>query len=61
MIELTARQMAEALRRCGGTIICDGCPYVELGTVNCIQAMQTDAAAMIESSDLWLLDEAQTQ
>lgn len=26
MIELTAKQMADALRKCGGTIVCEGCP-----------------------------------
>ena len=32
MLELTAAQMANALRKCGGTIVCDGCPYQSLGT-----------------------------
>ena len=47
MIELTAKQMADALRKCGGTIVCEGCPYQSLGTAKCIQQMQTDAAALI--------------
>lgn len=48
MIELTAKQMADALRKCGGTIVCEGCPYQDLGTAKCIQQMQQDAAALIE-------------
>ena len=48
MTELTASQIAEALRKCGGTIVCDGCPYEGLGTAKCIQQMQKDAAAMID-------------
>lgn len=48
MLELTAAQMANALRKCGGTIICDGRPYYSLGTAKCIQQVQHDAAAMIE-------------
>ena len=48
MIKLTAEQMADALRKCGGTIVCEGCPYQSLGTAKCIQQMQQDAAALIE-------------
>lgn len=51
MANLTPRQMADALRKCGGTIVCDGCPYVQLGTAKCIQTMQRDAADMIEKLD----------
>lgn len=40
--------MVDALRKCGGTLVCDGCPYQELGTARCIQTMQQDAAALIE-------------
>lgn len=48
MTELTASQIAEALRKCGGTTVCDGCPYHDLATPKCIQQMQKDAAAMID-------------
>ena len=48
MAELTAYQIADALRKCGGTVVCEGCPYQHLGTAKCIQTMQRDAAAMIE-------------
>lgn len=48
MVELTAHQLSDALRKCGGTTVCDGCPYHDLATPKCIQQMQQDAAAMIE-------------
>lgn len=51
MIEMTAKEMAQALRRCGGTLACYGCPYELMGTALCIQAMQRDAAALIEGQD----------
>ena len=47
-MELTPTQVVDALRKCGGTLVCDGCPYQELGTARCIQTMQQDAAALIE-------------
>lgn len=47
-MELTPNKMVDALRKCGGTLVCDGCPYQELGTARCIQTMQQDAAALIE-------------
>lgn len=59
MIELTAAQMANALRKCGGTIVCDGCPYQSLGTAKCIQQMQQDAAAMIDGQATVLEQQAQ--
>lgn len=49
MTELTANQIADALRKCGGTIVCDGCPYREMYSAQCIQQMQQDAAAMIDA------------
>lgn len=48
MIEVDAAQMVAALRRCGSTTDCDGCPYQEMLAAKCIQQMQHDAAAMIE-------------
>lgn len=47
-MELTPNQVVDALRKCGGTLVCDGCPYQHLGTVLCSQTMQQDAAALIE-------------
>ncbi len=49
MLELTPQQMVDALRKCSGSIVCEGCPYRELHSAKCIQAMQSDAAAMIEA------------
>ena len=59
MIELTASQMANALRKCGGTIVCDGCPYQSLGPAKCNQKMQQDAAAIIEGQKTVLEQQAQ--
>lgn len=59
MIELTAAQMADALRKCGGTIVCEGCPYQDLGPAKCIQQMQQDAAAMIDGQKTVLEQQAQ--
>lgn len=59
MIELTAHQLSDALRKCGGTTVCDGCPYHDLATPKCIQQMQQDAAAMIDGQATVL--EQQTQ
>lgn len=58
MLELTPGQMSNALRKCGGTIVCDGCPYQSLGTAKCIQQMQKDAAAMIEGQKTVLEQQA---
>lgn len=49
MVNKNAAILANALRKCGSTFECEGCPYVEHGTAKCIQAMQRDAAAMIEA------------
>ena len=45
---LTPNKMADALRKCGGTLVCDGCPYQGIETPTCMQQMQQDAAALIE-------------
>lgn len=59
-MELTANQMVDALRKCGGTLVCDGCPYQELGTARCIQTMQQDAAALIEGMQGMIEQQAAT-
>lgn len=48
MIELDPQKMIDALRQCGSTTDCDGCPYQDMLAAKCIQQMQHDAAAMIE-------------
>ena len=60
MVELSAHQMADALRKCGGTIVCEGCPYAELGTAKCIQQRQQDAAALIEGMQRIIDGQAKT-
>ena len=59
-MKLTPNQVTDALRKCGGTLVCDGCPYQELGTASCIQTMQKDAAAMIEGMQGMIDQQADT-
>lgn len=59
-MELTPHKMVDALRKCGGTLVCDGCPYQELGTARCIQTMQQDAAALIEGMQGMIEQQADT-
>lgn len=59
-MELTPNKMVDALRKCGGTLVCDGCPYQELGTARCIQTMQQDAAALIEGMQGMIDQQADT-
>lgn len=54
MIELTPEKMIAALRQCGTTTECDGCPYQEMLAAKCIQQMQRDAAAMIEAQQAFI-------
>lgn len=59
-MELTPNKMVDALRKCGSTQVCDGCPYQELGTARCIQTMQQDAAALIEGMQGMIEQQADT-
>ena len=59
-MELIPNKMVDALRKCGGTQVCDGCPYQELGTARCIQTMQQDAAALIEGMQGMIDQQADT-
>lgn len=59
-MKLTPNKMVDALRKCGGTLVCDGCPYQELGTARCIQTMQQDAAALIEGMQGMIDQQADT-
>ena len=58
MINLTPVQMIAALRQCGTSTECDGCPYQEMLAAKCIQQMQKDAAAMIEGQQTILDQQA---
>lgn len=60
MIEMTAKEMARYLRRCGGTLTCEKCPYEHMGTANCIQNMQRDAAAMLDGQQAVIDQQART-
>lgn len=51
-MKLTPNQTVDVLRKCGGTQVCDGCPYQGIDIPMCMQQMQQDAAAMIEGMDV---------
>ena len=53
-IEITAQEMVEALRRCSGTMDCQGCPYAHLDGGKCCREMQQDAAALIEAQQAFI-------
>ena len=57
-MELTPNNMVDALRKCSGTLVCDGCPYQGIETPKCMQQMQQDAAAMIEGMKTIIDDQA---
>ena len=59
-MELTPNQMADALRKCCDTLVCDGCPYQGIETPKCIQTMQQDAAALIEGMQGMIDQQAKT-
>ena len=57
-MELIPNKMVDALRKCGSTQVCDGCPYRWIATPTCMQQMQRDAAAMIEGMKTIIDDQA---
>ena len=59
-MKLTPNNMVDALRKCGGTLVCDGCPYQGIETPKCMQQMQQDAAALIEDMQGMIEQQADT-
>ena len=59
-MELTPNKMVDTLRKCSGTLVCDGCPYQGIETPTCMQQMQQDAAALIERMVRINADQCQT-
>ena len=59
-MELTPNKMVDTLRKCSGTLVCDGCPYQGIETPMCMQQMQQDAAALIEGMQGMIDKQAQT-
>ena len=57
-MKLTPNQTVDVLRKCGGTQVCDGCPYQGIDIPTCMQQMQQDAAAMIEGMKAIIDDQA---
>lgn len=47
MVEVDAQQVAKALKQCGSTNDCTGCPYDRLPAGQCMRKMQRDAAKTI--------------
>lgn len=60
MPSLTANRLVDALRMCGNTGICAGCPHQILGPGPCIRALQNDAAEMIDAQSQ-LIDEQEAK
>ena len=55
MIELTANQIADLLRKCSGNIVCDGCP-LHAEHPKCVRTLMQSAAVMIDGQGQ-LIDE----
>ena len=47
MIELTANQIADLLRKCSGTKVCEGCPF-HPEHPRCARKLMQSAAVMID-------------
>ena len=47
MLELTASQISDLLRKCSGNIICDGCP-LHGEHPRCVRTLMQSAASMID-------------
>lgn len=55
MIELTATQIADLLRKCSSNIVCDGCP-LHAEHPKCVRTLMQSAAGMIDGQGQ-LIDE----
>ena len=55
MAELTASQIADLLRKCSGSIVCDGCP-LHAEHPKCVRTLMQSAAGMIDGQGQ-LIDE----
>ena len=47
MIELTANQISDLLRKCSSNIVCDGCP-LHAEHPKCVRTLMQSAAGMID-------------
>ena len=55
MIELTANQISDLLRKCSSNIVCDGCP-LHAEHPKCVRTLMQSAAGMIDGQGQ-LIDE----
>ena len=55
MIELTANQISDLLRKCSSNIVCDGCP-LHAEHPKCVRTLMQSAAGTIDGQGL-LIDE----
>lgn len=55
MIELTANQISDLLRKCSSNIVCDGCP-LHAEHPRCVRTLMQSAAGMIDGQGQ-LIDE----
>lgn len=59
MIELTARQISDLLRKCSGSMVCDGCP-LHAEHPKCVRTLMQSAAGMIDGQGS-LIDEQEAR
>ena len=50
MVELTASQIADLLRKCSGSIVCDGCP-LHAEHPKCVRTLMQSAATVINEHE----------
>ena len=55
MLELTASQISDLLRKCSSNIVCDGCP-LHAEHPRCVRTLMQSAAGTIDGQGL-LIDE----
>ena len=55
MVELTANQISDLLRKCSGSIVCEGCP-LHAEHPKCVRTLMQSAAGMIDGQGQ-LIDE----
>lgn len=53
MIELTALQISDLLRKCSGNIVCDGCP-LHAEHPRCVRTLMQSAASMIDGQSQFI-------
>ena len=57
MIELTANQISDLLRKCSSNIVCDGCP-LHAEHPKCVRTLMQSAAGMIDGPGQLIAEQA---